>query len=54
MLELSQNGVNLRSNFKELKEMKYVLEKAQTFMAEVRRAEQLQWYTYLLILYNAL
>ncbi len=37
MLELSQNGVNLKSNFKELKEMKYVLEKAQHFMAEVRR-----------------
>ncbi|KAE8738003.1 V-ATPase V0 Subunit A, partial [Frankliniella occidentalis] len=34
MLELSQNGVNLKSNFKELKEMKYVLEKAQHFMAE--------------------
>jgi hypothetical protein len=36
ILELSQNGVNLKSNFKELKEMKYVLERAQTFMAEVR------------------
>ncbi|KAK3917376.1 V-type proton ATPase 116 kDa subunit a1 [Frankliniella fusca] len=34
MLELSQNGVNLKSNFKELKEMKYVLEKAQHFMSE--------------------
>lgn len=40
MLELSQNGVNLRSNFKELKEMKHVLEKAQTFMAEVGRQQR--------------
>ncbi|XP_034243937.1 V-type proton ATPase 116 kDa subunit a-like isoform X2 [Thrips palmi] len=39
MLELSQNGVNLRSNFKELKEMTYVLEKAQTFMDEQEESD---------------
>lgn len=39
MMELSQNSVNLRSNFKELKEMMAVLEKAQTFMAEQEESD---------------
>ena len=37
ILQLSQNAVNLKSNFVELKEMKHVLEKAQVFLTEVRR-----------------
>lgn len=35
ILQLSQNAVNLKSNYVELKEMKHVLEKAQVFLTEV-------------------
>lgn len=36
-MQLSQNAVNLKSNFVELQEMKHVLEKAQVFLTEVGR-----------------
>lgn len=38
IVQLSQNAVNLKSNFVELQEMRHVLEKAQVFLMEVRRA----------------
>jgi hypothetical protein len=34
IMELSQNAVNLKSNFLELTELKHVLEKTETFFAE--------------------
>lgn len=34
ILELSQNAVNLKSNFLELTELKYVLEKTEVFFTE--------------------
>jgi V-type H+-transporting ATPase subunit a len=34
ILELSQNAVNLKSNFLELTELKHVLEKTETFFIE--------------------
>lgn len=36
ILELSQNAINLKSNYLELTELKHVLEKTQTFFHEVR------------------
>lgn len=35
ILELSHNAVNLKSNYLELTELKYVLEKAHAFFQEV-------------------
>lgn len=40
ILELSQNAVNLKSNYLELTELRHVLEKTQVFFTEVAKVVQ--------------
>jgi V-type H+-transporting ATPase subunit a len=44
ILELSQNAVNLKSNYLELMELRHVLEKTQVFFTEVANCSSAAFY----------